>query len=275
MKYLLKSKLFIVMLVTLLLLIAMGITAKETGNFKWLENAGNVIVTPFQTFFTFCENSLKDFSSNFTDAEKLNKENKKLQEQIDKLENDNRNLTAYKSENKELRDMLKLKDQFKNYKTLGANIISKDLGNWFNVFNIDRGSSDNINVNTPVITNKGVVGKVTENLTYSSKVLSIIDPDSSLSGIISKSLDYVIVSGDINLESEGLCRIDQIPIDLDLSVGDTIETSGIGGIFPKGLLIGTVKEIVRGKSELERYAIIQPAVDFRRLQEVFVLINKK
>jgi rod shape-determining protein MreC len=118
------------------------------------------------------------------------------------------------------------------------------------------------------------VGKVYEDLPVSSKVISIIDPESSISAIISKSMDYVIVSGDINLESKGLCRMNQIPIDLDISIGDTIETSGIGGIFPKGLLIGTVKEIVNGSNELERYAVIQPAVDFRRLQEVFVLIKK-
>ncbi|MFA6309426.1 MAG: rod shape-determining protein MreC [Clostridia bacterium] len=275
MKFLLKSKLFIVLLLTVLILIAMGVTAKKTDSLKWVESAGNVIVTPFQAFFTFCENSTSNFLSNFANAELLNKKNKKLQAEIDKLKNKNRELTQFETENKELRDMLNLKDQFFNFDTIGANLISIDLGNWFNVFTIDRGSRDKIKINSSVITSQGVVGKVIKNMPFSSKVESIIDSESSISAIISKSMDYVIVKGDINLESQGLCRMNQIPIDLDLSVGDTVETSGIGGIFPKGLLIGTVKEIVKGNSELERYAIIKPAVDFRRLQEVFVLISKK
>lgn len=275
MKFLLKSKLFIVLLLTVLILIAMGITAQKTDSLKWVESAGNIIVTPFQAFFAFSENTTSNFLSNFSDSKQLNKKNKKLQEEIDRLKNKNRELSQFETENKQLRDMLNLKDQFFNFITVGANLISKDMGNWFNVFNIDRGSNDKVKINSPVITSKGVVGKVTKNMPFSSKVESIIDSESSISAIISKSMDYVIVNGDINLESQGLCKMNQIPIDLDLSVGDTVETSGIGGIFPKGLLIGTVKEIVRGNSELERYAIIKPSVDFSKLQEVFVLINKK
>jgi rod shape-determining protein MreC len=122
-----------VLLITVLILIAMGVTANQTGNLKWLETSGNVVVQPFQTFFTFIEKTSTDFFSNFSDAKKLNELNKKLQNKVDKLENENRDLAAIKNENKELRDTLKLKDQFFNYKTIGGNIISKDLGNWFDV----------------------------------------------------------------------------------------------------------------------------------------------
>ncbi len=269
-----KSKVIVTLIVTILIFIVMGISAKNIEGLSWLNNAGNAIVAPFQTFFTFVENNTNDFITNFSDSKALNEKNEQLQTKIDELEKEKRELDSIKNENKQLREMLKIKDQFYNYKTVGANIIAKDLGNWFNVFNIDRGTADKVKINTPVISASGVVGKVVSSSMNSAKVLSIIDSESSISAIISKSMDYVIVSGDINLENEGLCRMNQIPIDLDLSVGDTVETSGIGGIFPKGLLIGSVKEIVQGNNELERYAIIKTAVDFRKLQIVFVLVNK-
>jgi len=84
----------------------------------------------------------------------------------------------------------------------------------------------------------------------------------------------VFVKGDLQLKNQGLCRLDNIFPDMDIAVGDTIETSGLGGIYPKGIIIGKVKEVRRKTNDLNRYAIIEPAVDFKRLEEVFVLESK-
>ena len=118
------------------------------------------------------------------------------------------------------------------------------------------------------------VGNISQTLPFTSKVLSIIDVDSTVSAIVSKSMDFVLVKGDLNLKNQGLCRMDILSTTLNLDVGDTVETSGIGGIFPRGLLIGKVKQVIQTNNELTRYAIIEPAVDFQRLQAVIVLKSK-
>jgi len=109
---------------------------------------------------------------------------------------------------------------------------------------------------------------------FTSKVISIIDEDSSISARLSKTSDLVVVKGDRKLKEQGLCIMNYIPADADVSAGDRVETSGVGGIYPKGILIGTVKEVRQRTNDLDRYAIIEPVVDFKRLEEVFILKPK-
>ena len=271
---LIKNKVFILMMVALVLLIVMGLSAKKDSKLHYIGDAISVPLAPVQNFFSFLGDKVEGSLTYFKDSKELKKENDALKVKVDNLEAENRKLLRYEEENKTLRDALNLKDQFKDYEYVGGNVIAKDLGNWFNIFNIDRGGNDGITVDSPVITSKGLVGAVTEVQPFTSKILSIIDVDSTVSAIITKSMDVVKVSGDMNLKNQGLCRMDYIPLGLDLEVGDQVETSGVGGIYPRGILIGKVKQVIQANNELNRYAIIEPAVDFKRLQEVFVLKSK-
>ena len=271
---LLKNKVFILIAATLSIFIVMGLSAGESRKTAYIGNALNVPLSPLQSFFSFIGDKIEGTFIFFRDMRSMEEENKELKAEIDRLENENRSLLRYREENKSLREALDLKDQFNDYESIGGNIIAKDAGNWFNVFTIDRGSNEGITKNSPVITSKGLIGSVIETAPFSSKVLSIIDIDSTVSAVISKSTDIVKVRGDLKLKDQGLCRMDYIPAELELEIGDTVETTGLGGIFPRGILIGTVKEIRQEANELDRYAVIEPAADFKRLQEVFVLKSK-
>ncbi|RCX20810.1 rod shape-determining protein MreC [Anaerobacterium chartisolvens] len=271
---LLKNKVLILIAVTLSIFIVMGLSAGESRKTAYIGNALNVPLSPLQSFFSFIGDNIEGTFIFFRDMKSMEEENKELKAEIDRLENENRSLLRYREENKSLREALDLKNQFNDYKSIGGNIIAKDAGNWFNVFTIDRGSNEGITENSPVITSKGLIGSVIEAAPFSSKVLSIIDVDSTVSAVISKSTDIVKVRGDLKLKDQGLCRMDYIPAELELEIGDTVETTGLGGIFPRGILIGTVKEIRQEANELDRYAVIEPAADFKRLQEVFVLKSK-
>lgn len=268
-----KSKLFIVLLITLLLFIAMGVSANRISGLNWLNNIISVPLTPVQGFFTSAGQKVDGVFSFFKDIDAVKKENETLKAQVSELEKENRELSGFRDKNEELRQALNLKSQFDDYKILGANIVAIDPGNWFNIFKIDLGKKDGVNVDYPVITSsKGLVGRVfTADLT-SSKVLTIIDEDSAVAGWIAKTGGgHVRVRGDVTLKEKGLCRMDYIPLDVDVEVGDTIETSGLGGIYPKGIVIGKVIEVRKTNSEMNRYAIIEPAADFKRLEEVIVL----
>lgn len=271
---LLKSKLFVLSAITVAIFIVMGVTLNQSSNVNQFSNILNVVLSPGQKLLSYTSQKIEGSFGFFVDIKSVRKENEELKAKVELLEKERLELLDYKVKNKELRDALNLKDQFSDYDFLGAYIIAKDPGNWFSVFNIDRGSKDGIKTNYPVITNKGLIGKVTVPGLVSSKVLTIIDSDSTVSARISKTRDLVVVRGDLSLKEQGLCRLDYIPPDADISIGDTIETSGIGGIFPKGIVIGKIKKVMQVNSETTKYAVIEPAVDFKRLEEVFILKDK-
>lgn len=268
-----RSKWFIVSLITILLLVVMGVSADKNSGLNWLRNIISVPMTPVQGFFTSIGRKVEDGLSFFRDIEAVKTENEKLKAEIAELRKKNRELSALESKNDELRQALSLKEEFGDYTILGANIIAIDPGNWFNVFKIDIGGREGVRSDCPVVTGaRGLVGRVLSSDLSSSKVITIIDEESAVAGWISKaSGGHAIVRGDMALKEKGLCKMDFIPLEVDIEVGDVIETSGLGGIYPKGIVIGEVIEVRKMNSELDRYAVIQPAADFKRLEEVYVL----
>ncbi len=274
MKYF-KSRALVVTIIILILIVCIGLTVNPSSNINWIGNLISVPFTSVEKAFSYTGQKVEDGINLFDNVQKLQAENNELREKIDKLNNERTEYLRLKRENEDLRKVFDLKDQLADSDFVGANIIARDGGNLFNIFLTDKGSANGIDYNMPVITSKGLVGKVVSAQPFSSKIISIIEDGSSVSAIVAKSGDYVVVKGDIKLEKEGLCKLEYIPAELDLIQGDVIETSGIGGIYPKGITIGTVKEIRAGESDLDRYAIIQPAADLKRLNQVVILRNKE
>lgn len=270
-----KSKLFLLILITIIALVVIGVSSQQGSKMNWVSNVLSVPLAPVQKLVSYASNSIDKGLSYFRDMDELKQENEKLKASIDKLEQDNRDLDSYRRENVELRQALNIKDQFAEYNDiLGANIIAKEPGNWFQVFTIDRGTKDGLKNGYAVVTSGGLVGSVVNPGLVSSKVVSIIDIDSFVSVRINKTMELAVVKGDLSLKNQGLCRMEYISTDANIGVGDSVETSGQGGIYPKGILVGKVKEIRQTSSEMNRYAIIEPAVDFKRLDEVLILKKK-
>lgn len=269
-----KNKVFIVSGVTVVMLIIAGVTFRQNSVVNRITNVVTVPFAPVQKVFSLAGVKVQDGINFFRDIGAVRLENEELKAKIDELEKENLALKEFRKENSELREALNIKDQFADYEPLGANIIAKDTGNWFNIFTIDRGAKDGIKKDSPVVTSKGLVGRVIQVDALSSRVEAIIDKNSAASARISQKGDYVRVKGDLELKDTGLCLMDRISPEIDVAVGDDIVTSGIGGIYPRGILIGKVKEIRKSSDELNKYAILQPAVDFKRLDEVIVLKSK-
>ncbi|WP_027628781.1 rod shape-determining protein MreC [Ruminiclostridium cellobioparum] len=270
MKYF-KSRALIVLIVSLVLIVTIGLTINPLSSVNWFGNLISVPFTSIEKVFTYAGQEIEAGVGLFNNVEVLRAENKALKEEIDRLNNERTEYVRLKTENDDLKNVLKLKDQLDGIDMAGANVIAKDSGNLFNIFLVDKGVTNGISYNMPVVTSKGLVGKVSSSQPFSSKITSIIEDGSAASAIVAKSGDLVVVKGDLKLGKEGLCKLLYIPNDLDLTQGDVIETSGLGGIYPKGIIIGTVKEVRTGESDLDRYAIIQPAVDLRRLSQVVIL----
>lgn len=264
-----------VVLLILVTLIAMAVSTKggeELSTFG-KDNLVSICFAPFQKASSFVGGKIGNGIKFITDMAQLGDEYEQVKLKLDMLEIENRRVQELIEENRRLREALGFNDRFVEYDRIAANIIAADPNNWFNLFIIDKGSRDGITNKSIVITSSGLVGYVCDAGYNTSKVIGLIDEGCVVSSRLTKTRDMVVVKGSFQLRNKGLCRMENIPIDAELEVGDMVETAGIGSIFPKGILIGKVKEIRNAYHDINRYAIIEPSVDFKRLEEVFVLVK--
>jgi len=265
-----ENKVFIISLVVISLFVLAALTAKENGKLNVFRNVFSVPLNPLQRGIKSVGDSIKGTINFFRDARTSQQENAKLKKRLQEAERDLEKVYRLEKENEDYKKLLSFKDQFIQ-ELVGCNVTSKDVGNWFEIFTIDRGSKDGIAVNDPVINANGLVGRVSRVDLLSSKVISIIDTESSVSARLSKSRDLVILKGDAQLRMDGLCRLDYIPPDVEVSVGDKVETSGMSSLYPKGIIIGEIIQVIKNEGQYDYYAIVKPAVDFRRLEEIAVI----
>lgn len=271
---LVKNKLFWLVVVTVASLATLSATSKPRDNLMFYEKAFSYLYVPIQKGFAYTTGNVQEMFSYFNDSKVLTDENEQLKLRVAQLEDEVRKLSGLQEENERLREVLRVKGKFDNYEMVTCRIISKEAGNWFNIFTIDKGTNDGIDYNMAVITPKGLVGKVVYSTPESSKVVAIIDNGSYASARLSKTRDLVGIRGDLTLNDQGLIRMVYIPVGVQVSEGDIVETSGMGGIFPSGIMIGTVVKVDNDKPQLMRSALVQPAADFKRLEEVVVLKRK-
>lgn len=260
-------------IITIIILILVVILSNiNVQKMSYWENAFNAFVMPIQNGLTFLKNKMAGNDSFFTDISKLQEENEELKNKNSELEQSLRELEIIKSENETLKEYVNLKDKYKDYKTIPAYIINKDITNYNNIIVINVGQKDGIKPNMAVIADKGLVGHVISTTQTTAKVQTIIDTASSVSSSISTSREAIIVTG--TLDRTSCLKATYIPTDANILENDKIETSGLGGIYPKGITIGTVKDIVTTKNITDRYAYIETAVDFKKLETVLVITNE-
>ena len=181
---------------------------------------------------------------------------------------------ALVAENEVLKTHAKLADLYPNYSVVVADIIMDTGNNWEFTYTINRGSDDGIEPNMAVIAEDGLVGYVESVTSNTSKIVSILDAGNSVSARITRTRDAVVVKGNISLAKNKQMKVINIPTGVSLVEGDKIETSGLGGIYPKGILIGKVKSFEQKNNPVENEAIVESFVDFDKLETVAVIIDK-
>ncbi len=202
-------------------------------------------------------------------------ENKQLKAQIDELMMENSRLQAEQFELERLRDLYKLDQDYQQYEKIGARVIAKDSGDWFQVFRINKGSADGVRVDANVIAGSGLVGIVTDVGANYATVRSIIDDLSRVAGAAQQSGDSCMVAGDLMLFSEKRLRITNITKDGDVKNGDRIVTSHTSSKYLPGILIGYATDITTDDTRLTKSGYLVPAAEFNNLQEVLVILELK
>lgn len=261
-----------IIITIIILILLVFLSNLKLESVSYLENAFSAIVMPIQNGYTYLKNKVSGNDAFFTDMEKLKAENEELKNKNSELEKSIRELEVIKAENETMKEYLGLTQKYTNYKTIPAYIISKDISNYSNIFIINVGKNDGVKPNMTVIADTGLVGYILSVTDSTAKVETIIDTSSAVTATIVGKEDSVVCRGSLE---KGMLKATYIPTNADISEGDKIETSGMGGIFPKGISIGKVKEVNNTLNKLDRYAWIQPDVDFMRLKTVLVILNKE
>ena len=202
-------------------------------------------------------------------VKKLKSENKKLNEKVDELTEENSLLAQNKYKLDRLEELYNLDNEYSKYKKVAASVIGKDTGNYFNIFTIDKGSSDGIQEGMNVISGGGLVGIV------SDVGRNYADDESGVSASFANTSDSAIVSGDLKKIDEGLINITGIDINAEVSAGDMVVTSQISDKFLPGILIGYVKSVSKDSTGLTKSGTLIPVVDFKHINEVLVIKQLK
>ncbi len=259
-------------IITIIILILLVVaTNTEVSKMSYIENLVNNIVMPIQNGLTYLKNKIAGNNSFFESIETLQAENDELKKKNSELEQTLREFEVVKAENETLKEYVDLKDKYQNYVTVPAYIINRDITNYSNTVIINVGSADGIKKNMTVIADEGLVGHVISVTEHTAKVQTIIDPATAVTSTISTTKDTIVVQG--TLEDNTILRATYIPTDASVLQGDNVETSGIGGIYPRGIHIGTIRDVVNTNNITDRYAIVETAVDFRKLDTVLVILK--
>lgn len=251
--------------------LASGVTSEP------LAEAAGMIVVPFEKSINGIGSWIGEINQTFQDKQDLIDKNQELQDAVDTLTEQNNILIQNQSELSRLQELYNLDEEYSSYPKVAARIISKDPGNWYVTFMINRGSNDGIRVDNNVIAGKGLVGIVTEVGPNWATVRAIIDDSSNVSAMTVGTDDTCVVEGELELIDEGKLRFSQLyDKDDKVTVGERVVTSNISDKYVEGLFIGYVSEIELDTNNLTKTGTIVTPVDFQHLKDVFVItVNKQ
>lgn len=268
-KYLL---LILTILCTLLMLLTFG---SDVFN-RPLNTAVGYVVVPFQQGISKLGEWLSNRSEELVQIRSLLEENERLRAEIAALTEENTLLQQDKYELNQLRELMDLNEQYGEYNKVGARIISRDAGNWYSSFLIDKGSDNGLAVDMNVIAGGGLVGRLTAVGPNWSRVTAIISDSSNVSGMTLATEDNLIVTGNLQLMAEGTITFSQLVDSQDVVVaGDKIVTSNISDKYLPNILIGYISSIEMDNNNLTKSGLLTPAVDFEHLGEVLVITDRK
>ncbi len=230
------------------------------------------ITAPFKKFFGSAANVVSDFFDNYNNGADLSLENAELKAELDRLREKLADYDEILAENEHYKEFLEIKETNPDYTFCDAAVISRDSDDPFGAFTVNRGSSAGISKYDPVICNAGIIGYVTDVGLTSCKVTTIFSPDITLGALDNRTNDSGIITGNLTLAQNGMCRFANLSRSSKVAVGDYIMTSG-EGIFPEGLLIGSVNNIGVDEGNNSIYAEIKPFAEISEIRSVMVITS--
>lgn len=268
---LLKSRFFLISLaLSLLLSIVPGVLC-AMGQGSYVRSAIVTAATPFRWAFTKVGEGLSGFSMYFRTLEDLREENEALRAELDGYKNLVYDAELIGEENKFLNSFLGIKEEHVDFMFEDATVVGRESTNYRTVYTLSKGTLHGIEVNMPIITEEGLVGHITEVGATWSKAVLLTETASAVGAYIERSGVLGVVEGTYELRAEGACRMVYIEPDSDIRVGDKVLSSGIGEVYPRGIVIGKVTEITVDENTRTLAALIEPEADLDSISKLMII----
>lgn len=264
-----------VMIVGVIVLIAVNIILLSVFNRRYISYYGPgriaiSIVAPFQKATSTSIRFVRDIWRHYFFLVNVAKENESLRKNLNRAFEKNIQFKEFKLSNARLRNLLNFQNTITDH-VLAAEVIGKDPSPWFKTVLIDKGKHDGVEKGMAVVIPEGIAGQTTEVSAHYSKVLLIIDHNSAVDALGQRGRARGIIKGG----SAGQCLFKYVLRKHDIVVDDIVVSSGLDGVFPKGLAVGYVSGVIKPKSGIFQKVTVTPYVDFEKLEEVLVVLNPK
>jgi len=254
--------------------VALSVLTYFSSTSTVLHNAAGVVTSPFRFVSESLSRWVEDKERYYRDYSDLVEENAALKQEIAELRAGARQAERDREENALLRDLIGLAEQRRDFEFESAMILERSNNNWTRTLTLNKGTAQGVAVKNMVVSSASdgyLIGVVTEVGLNWCTVQTIIDTDTELGALLYRTGDTVIAEGDFALMGEKRLKLNYLPADTAVLVGDYIVTSGLGGYYPSNIVIGTVESVETDDDGLAQYAVLTPMVDFDTLTEVFVI----
>ena len=243
----------------------------DSGEPSFAADVLNTAITPVKTGISKVTGAVGGFFRDIAAAKNAAAENEKLKDRIKELENENVRLDEFKNENDELRKLLDFKSKQTAFTTVACEVVGRSFSNWSTEFVVNKGTDNGIDVGAVVIENGGLVGSVTMAGKNWARVTTVLDSGSSVSATVIRSGASGIVEGDLTLSGDKECMLNYTMKDADIAIGDTLETSGLGKMYPQGIIIGKVKTVEQISGQINKKITVEISADIYNLGQVLVI----
>ena len=231
------------------------------------------VTTPVQRLASGVTGALGKGFGYFTEFDDLKAENEELKKQIRDMEQTVRDAELAIEENNQLRAAAGQPERTRELTTINAEVIARNPGDWAMTLSLDKGSSHGVEVGDLVTTVDGMVGYVSEVYSNTCEVTTVIDVEMQCGALITRTRETAIAEGNYDLMAEGNLRLSYLTEDSSVVIGDTVETSGRGGLFPKGVMIGTVESVLPEENGISYYAVIKPFANVDTVSSVSIVTD--
>lgn len=273
MRFFFRSRQFrIILLITVLLIAVSALCMFIGGKISPQADIVGTITAPFKYVATEISNGISDMVSAYKNGNEIMIKNAELESQISELRGEIADYEQISTDNEFYKEYLGIKDEHPDYKFAPATKISRDAEDPYKSFVINKGSYNGISANDPVITSAGVVGYVSKVGFTTATVSTILSPDVMLGAIDNRTFDSGVVSGNLQFAKDGKAKLFNLSRSCTVAIGDYVITSG-EGIFPSGLLIGTIQSIGSDEYNTSVYASVEPFADIDNIRKVMVITD--
>ena len=274
MKDFLRQNGILLLVAAVLLSVALWLGSALFGGTDPVRNLTNAVATPFRGAVTAVMDWFGGVREYVLYYDELHEELDALRAQVAELEDELRRSEEDRKENEQLRELLNLQQKRQDFSFQSARVSERSTDNWANTLTISRGTDAGLEVGDCVITETGALVGVIKAVGMNwSTVSTVIDPSSELGGIVNRTYSAGVLEGDFTLMSQGKLKLSYLPDSAQLVSGDEVLTSGKGGVYPSGLIVGTVDGVFTDPSGINRYAVVTPAASLADLIEVFVVTD--